>query len=861
MAAWFVKFLNLSIAASFIAIAVMLVRLIFRKVVPKNLVCMLWMLVAMRLICPFTIESDFSILPASEYVSSTVIKNEIPAYNNTQQENGFTVTVTGEDEYAFPENEAVAENNDSAPITQQKESTVSLGNIAVVVWAIGSAIMLSYMAISYFKLLSKLCACVKLDKNIYLADGISTSFILGIIKPTIYIPSDTAETERKHILSHEKSHIKRLDHIWKPLGYLLLSVNWFNPIMWLSYVLLCRDIEIACDEKVVSNLNIEEKKEYSRVLLRCSVPKNMITACPLAFGENSVKERVKAMKYNKKYTVTIITVFVAICAVCALCLLTVPKTNKSASAESYNKTNSDEIITTSGKAEPDLSENQNTFDNSLPLQNGAKLLTDNSYAQAVTDTDGDGLQDRITYAALSTETSYICVEYGNASKANSTFTLENSVLRPQLTYSLTENKTIVYITDQTADEQNVYPFAISKSGEITPIINKNAVDLTENSILSHDSFVKDSFGEWVDDSLVITYGKPYVVINIPQIITSSKHFDESYGLRFIYKDNSVNVNAENNTIECNVYCAISDIESNTTDVDFTPVTATLTFTYSNESFQLKNINFNTDYPYHTQDTMPTSQPQTTETPNTNESTYAKTITLNGNVTKRIDLDGDGKKETIECKESDAAVGYSALKSIKISSSTGEVLYNSENYFFKKAVVADITRDGRLAIFIVEESDTFDSVSAFFVDGESIQTININGNNSLECYLKSIKDGVVVIETINDILGTHQWYYKAAYNKSTGNIEKVNSSYFCEDDTLHKLKCDTYAYDKEGNKIDIKAGTEFKCYQTDMKTYIKLKDKNGNVYKFDIKESNGENWPYLINGIWQEDLFTGAVYCG
>lgn len=287
---------------------------------------------------------------------------------------------------------------------------------------------------------------------------------------------------------------------------------------------------------------------------------------------------------------------------------------------------------------------QRDFNSALPLESGTKLLADNSYANVMTDTDGDGLQDRITYAALSNEVSYICVEYGNASKANTTFTLKNGVLRPQIAYSVAADKTIVYITGKTDDVQNVYPFVISKSGKITPVINKNAKYLSENSILSHSSFVKGSFGKWVDNSLVITYGKPYVVISIPERIRANKHFDAGYGLRFSYKDNSINVNTENNTVECKVYCAISDVDNGTAGADFTPVTATLTFTCNGESFKLKNIDFKTDYPYHTQDTMPTPQPQVTATPESNEKTYAETITLNGNATMSVDLDGDGKKE-------------------------------------------------------------------------------------------------------------------------------------------------------------------------------------------------------------------------
>ncbi len=746
----------MSISAGLIAAAVMGIRFIFRKVAPKRLICFLWLFVAIRLICPFTIESDFSIMPATAPIPTSVIGSNTSARDNAQDENDFTVTVTGTQGVSSQEagtqeaeNESIKDNSvvngtatePATPLTQQPDITenskISVGSIALIIWGIGCAAMLVYMAISYIKLSAKVRICVKTDINVYFTDGIATSFILGAIKPKIYIPSNIAEANAKYILSHEKSHIKRLDHIWKLPGYLLLSVNWFNPIIWLSYALLCKDIEMACDEKVASRLSIEEIKEYSRVLLRCSVPKHMITACPLAFGENSVKERIKAMKHNKKFTVLAVAAFALICAVCTVCLLTNPKANanKNDNADSDTMPKSDSAgnivqpsdnVTSSDAA-------QGGINSKLPLEDGANLYSDKSYAQVTADTDGDGLQDRITYAFLSSKTSYICVEYGNATKENVAITLKGGVKQPKLLYSFADDNTLIYLTNKSNDK-NVYPFAILSSGEITPIINKNAKKLSQNSILSHSSFISDSFGKLENNNLIITYGKPYILVELPSDTLKGADMD-ALGLWFSYKDSVAKVSTKNNTIQCNVDCVVSE---KATGTSYASIKATLKFSYQGGVFKLKNIEFKTDYntklltadqqpqptPSPTKQPQPTPQP--TSTPVASETTYAKTIVLSGIFTKKIDLDGDGKQETIECKgvESPHDDSFSEYESVTIISSTGKTLYTNEYICFREVHIADITDDGRLAVFIVDNRDSFDSVSAFFVAGESINTIYI-----------------------------------------------------------------------------------------------------------------------------------------
>ena len=161
--------------------------------------------------------------------------------------------------------------------------------------------------------------------NIYLCDAISSPFILGIVKPRIYLPSTLNEVQRRNVLAHERAHLARRDHLWKPLGFALLAVYWFDPMLWLAYVLFCRDIELACDERVIRNMDKEAVTAYSTVLLACSMPRMVSLSCPLAFGELGVKERVKNMLHYKKPAFRIVAASIAVCIVVAVCFLTDPQ--------------------------------------------------------------------------------------------------------------------------------------------------------------------------------------------------------------------------------------------------------------------------------------------------------------------------------------------------------------------------------------------------------------------------------------------------------------------------------------------------------------------------------------------------------
>ncbi|MBQ0083414.1 MAG: hypothetical protein KBS52_01435 [Clostridiales bacterium] len=306
----FLKLFNLSVTASWLILAVILVRFVLKKA-PKWINCLLWGLVAIRLICPVSFKSVLSLIPSSETVPENIEMMSNPAI-----ESGIGIV----DKTV---NNAMAQSlapgiGDSANPLQIVMPLISA------VWIIGVIALLVYAVFSFLKLKKSVSASLRIEDNIMACDDIKSPFILGILKPVIYIPSSMEAEMRDYVIIHEKAHIKRRDHWWKPLGYLLLAVYWFNPLCWVAYSLLCRDIEMACDEKVVLNLNDNERADYSQALLDCSFPRRKIAACPLAFGEVGVKKRIKAVLNFKKPTFWIILTAVVSCVLIVLCFMTNP---------------------------------------------------------------------------------------------------------------------------------------------------------------------------------------------------------------------------------------------------------------------------------------------------------------------------------------------------------------------------------------------------------------------------------------------------------------------------------------------------------------------------------------------------------
>lgn len=307
----FLGFLNRSLAAGILILAVVLVRLVFKKA-PRWLLCALWALAAVRLVCPVSIESVLSLIPSAEPVQPEIIVSAQPA---------ITSGIPAVDAIVNPPLAAAF-----TPSPAQSANPLQIWTfLAACVWLAGIAALLLYAAVSALRLRLRVRTAVRLEGKVYQSEFVSSPFILGVIRPHIYLPFGLEAGAQAMVLAHERAHLRRGDQLWKPLGYLILAAYWFNPLCWLAYILFCRDIEAACDEKVVRELGEGCKAAYSRALLACSVPRKLITACPLAFGETGVKSRIKSVLNYKKPAFWLVLAAVLVSAAVAVCFLTDPK--------------------------------------------------------------------------------------------------------------------------------------------------------------------------------------------------------------------------------------------------------------------------------------------------------------------------------------------------------------------------------------------------------------------------------------------------------------------------------------------------------------------------------------------------------
>ena len=310
MSELFLAVINMSISASWIVLAVFVLRLLLKKA-PKWIAVLLWAVVALRLICPFTMESDLSMIPSAQTVSPTIMTDTYPRIH------------TGLPVFNNSVNPVLAET--FSPETGDNGNSLQIWiPVLSVLWTVGMGALILYGVISYLQLKRKVGEAVLLRDRVYQSEFVASPFVLGVFRPKIYLPFAIADGDIPHVLAHEKAHIARKDHWWKPLGFAILAIHWFNPLMWLSYVLLCRDIELACDEKVVRNLDIEGRADYSQALLHCAVGRRMILACPVAFGEVSVKDRIKSVLSYKKPAFWILLVGLIASVVLSVCFLTDP---------------------------------------------------------------------------------------------------------------------------------------------------------------------------------------------------------------------------------------------------------------------------------------------------------------------------------------------------------------------------------------------------------------------------------------------------------------------------------------------------------------------------------------------------------
>ena len=311
MEAVFIKALNIGITASYLVILLLLLRPLFKKA-PKWLYCCLWAIVGLRLLMPVSIESIFSLIPNAKPIPDNIAMQREPAVNSGIS---FVNTLV---------NPVIGELFAPEPAASANPLQILLA-LAGWIWVIGIALMLLYGAFSYFRVRRRTRPSVRTNGNVYLSDGIDTPFILGILRPRIFLPSTLDENAARYVIAHERAHLARRDHLIKPLGFLLLSLYWFHPLLWVAYFCLCRDIEGACDERVIRNMPRGEIKGYSQALLSCSLKKpRMLSVCPLAFGEVGVKERIQSVLHYKKPTFWVILVSVILLVVLSVAFLTDP---------------------------------------------------------------------------------------------------------------------------------------------------------------------------------------------------------------------------------------------------------------------------------------------------------------------------------------------------------------------------------------------------------------------------------------------------------------------------------------------------------------------------------------------------------
>ena len=313
MEALFLKLLNMSLTGCVLILAILPIRPLLKKA-PRWSVCLLWGLVALRLVCPFTLKSNLSLIQNSEPITRETVSFEAPPAQTTVE----LETESNENVRPMPEAWIQAiKNTEQVPQTK-----VDILPLLGYVWLAGTSVMLLYSLFSYLQLKRRVSTATRLEGNIRQSEYVTSPFVLGVFCPTIYLPYGLKQPHLDHILSHERSHIRRGDHLIKPLGFYILALHWFNPLVWLAYILLCRDIEAACDERVIKEMTHEQRQSYSATLLCCSVHRRSITACPVAFGETGVKQRIKGVMSYKKPVLWIVIAALLAGAVIGICFLT-----------------------------------------------------------------------------------------------------------------------------------------------------------------------------------------------------------------------------------------------------------------------------------------------------------------------------------------------------------------------------------------------------------------------------------------------------------------------------------------------------------------------------------------------------------
>ena len=309
----FLEVLNTALISGILIVVVCLARLLIKRA-PKWFSCVLWAFVAIRLVLPISLTSVFSLMPKERPISGNMVDSSISQMSAERLDvNKELLSLVG----------GVASTPGDAG-----NSWMAFVSVASTLWLAGVAILVLYAIFSSLMLKRQVRAARETANNIFVCDEVNGPFILGICRPRIYLPSGMEDLAYECVLEHERTHVKRFDHLWKPLGYLILAIYWFQPLCWLAYILLCKDIELACDEKVTKDRDKEWKVNYCQTLLDCKRKRRMITACPVAFGEVGIKTRVKAVIQYKKPTFWITLSALLVGCIVFVCFMTNPKEDK-----------------------------------------------------------------------------------------------------------------------------------------------------------------------------------------------------------------------------------------------------------------------------------------------------------------------------------------------------------------------------------------------------------------------------------------------------------------------------------------------------------------------------------------------------
>ena len=307
----FLEVLNRSISVGWLILFVVVLRSVLKDA-SKNWRSFWWGLVAVRLVMPVSVESIFSLIPSKETVSPEILYANTPTIN------------TGVNAVNEVVNPVITQT--FAPAVGASVNPLQVVTyVATRVWILGMIALFLYMIISYLRLKKVVAEAVELQDSIWICDHISEPFILGVRKPGIYLPSTLEVTQMQYVIAHEKAHLKRHDNLWKPMGFCLAGIYWFNPLIWLAYYLFCKDMELACDEKAIEGKDVRDRKNYSETLLAFSCDRKFKGTCPIAFGETGVKGRIRYILKYKKPTLLMKAAMAVSIVVVAVCFLTDPK--------------------------------------------------------------------------------------------------------------------------------------------------------------------------------------------------------------------------------------------------------------------------------------------------------------------------------------------------------------------------------------------------------------------------------------------------------------------------------------------------------------------------------------------------------